>query len=711
MAPSPITPDRIHFDQFEADLRSGELRKNGRKIRLQPQPFHLLALLLERPGEVVSREEVCQKLWPDGTHVEFDRGLGTALNKLREALNDSAEKPRFVETLPRRGFRFIGTIQSPAVEIVKPKSETPTLPSPIEVGFSRKATAALLGLCLIALVIGFAWWNHRSHAAVLLPKPIVFTAYPGDEIVPSFSPDGSQIAFGWNGDKGHAQNGFDLFVKAIGNENPIRLTNTPSTWVSSAWSPDGTAIAIHRVSRGGSGIYLVPAQGGPEKKLHDTYATNGWNSIVSWAPDGKSIAFSDAPSPDGKRRVQILSLADSKITQIPHDENCSEEHTPAFSHDGMRIAYICAIEWEEYALAIQDLREMKPKLFKSSRGWPDGIAWTAGDHSLIFGHHQVDHETDGLKEMVVSDGSVRSLPYGPYALAPAIAAKSARLAFSNGSDGHTSVWRFDLANADAPPVELISTTRHDCQAQYSGDGAKIVFVSTRTGSPEIWMSNPEGKELVQLTNLGQRSGSPRWSPDGRKITFDSRENGHAVVYVVDVGERIPRKVGVDVAEPSMPSWSRDGKWIYFIGGSGPNGGRIYRAHAEGGEATPLSTASGFGPIESFDAKSVFFGTAGDGHTRLETASLSPTGTENAVKGMPRMSPVSWAMVSGGVYFFPDDITDTLSYFDFARQTVRPIRKIGPGTFYGVSISPDARYSLGCKTELSGREIMLVNNFQ
>src|SRR5215472_14511126 len=103
-------PRVIHFGPFIANPDSGELRREGRKIRLQAQPFELLVMLLERPGEVVSRQEICEQLWAAGTFVDFDHGLGTAVNKLREALGDSADSPRFVETLPRRGYRFIGKI-------------------------------------------------------------------------------------------------------------------------------------------------------------------------------------------------------------------------------------------------------------------------------------------------------------------------------------------------------------------------------------------------------------------------------------------------------------------------------------------------------------------------------------------------------------------------------------------------------------------------
>src|ERR1700751_1578201 len=123
--PSPIsTSRRLSFGPFEADLHSGELRKEGARVRLQAQPFQLLVMLLERPGELVTREEICQKLWSADTFVDFDRSLGTAINKIREVLEDSATEPRFVETLPRRGYRFL----LPVVRVTEPAQDLSTVP-------------------------------------------------------------------------------------------------------------------------------------------------------------------------------------------------------------------------------------------------------------------------------------------------------------------------------------------------------------------------------------------------------------------------------------------------------------------------------------------------------------------------------------------------------------------------------------------------------
>src|SRR6185312_1791688 len=267
----------IRFEAFEANLRTQELFRSGRRIRLPNQSFRILAALLERPGELVSREELRARLWPDGTHVEFDRGLNAAMNRLREALRDSADAPRFIETLPKRGYRFIGTVQpetppgtvEPSVSAEPSGVETPTspvsdcetdVPGPgpravtgpmtrgrYDIVRGRRALLfAAAGLVSTTLLIAAAVWffGHPTGTRPVSRGPVLpFTSLPGRAIAPTFSPDGSQIAFAWNAGAGDE---FDLYVKALGSERLLRLTHQPSKWISPAWSPDGSRIAFIR---------------------------------------------------------------------------------------------------------------------------------------------------------------------------------------------------------------------------------------------------------------------------------------------------------------------------------------------------------------------------------------------------------------------------------------------------------------------------------
>jgi len=723
-------PTVSRFGPFEADLQTLELRKNGVRLRLPGQSFQILKMLLERSGQLVTREELQKALWPSDTFVDFDHGLNAAVNRLREVLGDLAGDPHYIETLPRRGYRFIGTVcfePSASSDTSYPSSPS-LLPSDQATGLTpRRAWKKILawgllgGTCVLAGAVAYLRLRHYPDLQSFTAVPI--TTLPGSEIFPAFSPNGSQIAFGWTGDPASESTGYDVYVKAVGSEQLLRLTNQPSDWVSPAWSPDGGQIAFHRVSKtkADSGVYVVPARGGPERKLRSTHASTALSAAISWSSDGQLIAFTDSPSPQGHRRLQLLSLQTLDTTQIQHDEKCQDEILPAFSHDGKQLAYACFLSsGADYLVSIASLQGVAPRIVRTFAGWPFGIAWTGDDKRLVLAQGQFGVDHNVLIELKLADASIRKLPFGENPEYPVISAKGDRIAYSNLSEGSNNIWRLDLTQHQTPPVRLISSTRQQFCPQYSPDGKHIAFGSTRGGSTEIWMSDADGNNLVQLTRLGNSAtGTPSWSPDGKKIVFDSRQSGHANanIYVIDISERVARKVVTNVAEASTPSWSHDGEWIYFIGNSTSAQGieRIYRCPATGGDAMALSMMSGYLPLESFDGKMVYFA-AGNiaGKTVLESASLNPTGTESKVEGMPPLAlAANWTINGNGVYFIPEQFPKTLSYFDFATKEVRQIYDVGKGHnsySMGLSVSPDGRYLLYNVAEPSGKDIMLVDHF-
>src|SRR6202045_3700332 len=146
----------LRFATFEGDLRSGELRKQGVRIKLQEQPFHVLTVLLQRPSEVVTREELRSQNWPADTFVDFDNSLNTAINKLREALGDSADNPRFIETLPRRGYRFIAPVTGVDGTTKGTAAGVPARPR------SRKIIVTVSVVVLAAGIAGGLLWRARQ---------------------------------------------------------------------------------------------------------------------------------------------------------------------------------------------------------------------------------------------------------------------------------------------------------------------------------------------------------------------------------------------------------------------------------------------------------------------------------------------------------------------------------------------------------------------
>src|SRR5215475_12836593 len=313
----------IRFGMFEIDLYSAELRRNGLKVRLQ-----------EQPGELVTREELRRRLWSADTFVDFDHSLNAAIKRLRDALGESAEAPVFIETLARRGYRFIAPVNggsapstvrlADALEPKKPHSRRRVRPWML-------ATASLV--VAAAVLLRFA-----SREAVVAPKAqprlVPLTTYTGREYEPAIAPDGNRVAFAWSGPDVPIGRTASIYIKQIGEEHALRLTSVPGAIdFGPDWSPDGAYIVFGRYPAPNAapgtveeGIYIVPATGGAERRVHSTNWTLGSivDSRVVWASDGKTIAFSDRPV--GQRHyalfvLDVATLTARQITFPPESSN------------------------------------------------------------------------------------------------------------------------------------------------------------------------------------------------------------------------------------------------------------------------------------------------------------------------------------------------------------------------------------------------------
>ena len=654
------------------------------------------------------RQELQKRLWPD-TFVDVDHNLNTAINKIREVLGDSAESPRFVETLPRRGYRFIGGLERPVQPVVEAAVEPVTTSEPDRGSDSRelwwKVAAVIVTVSIIVVGAGVIYRRSKpqrpQEQAVLTAVP--FTALPGQETAPAFSPDGSRIAFAWNGDPAPGTKGFDLYVKAIGSETLLRLTRHPSEWISPAWSPDGTQIAFHRMAGANTGIYVVPALGGPERKLRSTRMPGTWGpmSMISWSPDGKWIAFNNVPG-DEHAMMSLLSTETLETERLPNGANCLEQGQPAFSHSGDHLAYWCYRTPGEAGLYSLPLPDGKPKMIGPLRAFPHGLTWSADDEKLIYSHWNTS--SFQLGEATVANGSVKRLALDGNGQLPTVSPKGDKLAYSSVS-ASLNFWRRDLLQPESPAVELIPSSRAQLDAQYSPDGKRIAFASIRSGRQGVWISSDDGSNLVQISNPNYASGSPQWSSDGSRIAFDSLPRDRWEIYVADVAERKPRKLITNISGVIRPHWSRDGKWIYFTSDE-PGRMGVYRCPASGGDAVALSNdIDGDRPQESFDGKTVYFASHEYNSTLKKTALSGQPGTESEVDGLPRVRDSSlWALSPDGIYFVPAEAPRS-------SKQIRPIFELDNDFDSGLSVSPDGRWILYSQESDVNSDIMLVDHFR
>jgi Tol biopolymer transport system component/DNA-binding winged helix-turn-helix (wHTH) protein len=711
----------LRFENFEVDLRAGELRKAGVKQKFGGQPFQVLSILLERPGDILTREELQKRLWPD-TFVDVDHNLNTAINKIREVLGDSADSPRFVETLPRRGYRFIGELEPPVQPAVPIVTVEPDRGSRSRQMWLKIAAGVLaISVFALAAVLAYRWHRPQRPQEQAAPTARPFTAFSGEATSPAFSPDGSRIAFAWNGDPAQGAKGFNLYVKVLGSETLLRLTQHPSESISPTWSPDGTQIAFHRVAGADTGIYVVPALGGPERKLRSTRTSSSSINFISrsdfthisWSPDGKWIAFADASHKEEQGRIYLLSTDTLQATQIPISPTCIGEGMPAFSHNGEYLAYWCFLMNNGKALLqALPIPGGQPKTISSSLAFPNGLVWSADDEKIIYSLYSVGggNFTAELGEVTLASGSTKKLAFAGSAMLPTIPLRGDKLAYSSLSTS-MNIWRKDLLRPESPAVELIPSSRAQFDAQYSPDGKRIAFSSVRSGVQGVWISSDDGSNVVQISNPHDPSGSPQWSPDGKKLAFDSRPRDHWEIYVADVAEGIPRKLATNMSDLIRPHWSRDGKWLYFrseeLGRMG-----VYRCPVDGGDAVALSQDTGVSPQESFDGKTVYFASTYSKPVLRKVSLLALPGTSSEVDGLPRVSHAGlWALSPGGIYFVPADEPTSLRYFDFATKEIRPIFDVDKYFGSGLSVSPDGRRILYSIVGDINSDIMLVDHFR
>ncbi len=275
------------FGVFEVDARNAELRRDGTLVKMREQSFRILVHLLEHAGEMVTREELRRVLWSSDTFVDFDHSLNAAVMKLRDALGDSADAPLYIETVPKRGYRFIAPVSRPAnirnglakfdgtpssLAIEGTAESRQVLGSVVEATTTprrpgRPATVIALAVVLLfaaAESILFLRVHHgaTSRAGNKAPAALQIvpvTTAPGDAIAPAFSPDGREVAFAWNGPE---RKRYDIYVQLLGTALPLRLTYSKGGLVGPpSWSPDGREIAFSRCDAKNNGVYVVPALG------------------------------------------------------------------------------------------------------------------------------------------------------------------------------------------------------------------------------------------------------------------------------------------------------------------------------------------------------------------------------------------------------------------------------------------------------------------
>jgi serine/threonine protein kinase len=602
---------------------------------------------------------------------------------------------------PARRFQTTADLRI-ALEELKEESESGKMVE--RVAASPDTRSWLWALSAVgAVLLAAAAWFMRSYVSPSPQQTLVpVTTYPGSELFPSFSPDGKQIAFFWDGENGSKPG---IYVKLLGETNALRLTT--GTDQNPAWAPDGKRIAFRRGDRN-QGIYTVSALGGAERKLTGLVP----NSQISWSPDGNWLSLS--LNDDIERGIVLLRVEGGELRRISSPQPPAFDQSPAFDQDGHRLAYAsCAGEYS-CDVYVQDLDARYsprglPRPITRQRASITGVTWSRDGGSLIYAASQLAGMLPYLWQ-ARADG--RQAPQrleiaGPLAYSPSASPTANRLIFSRRLRDY-DIWRYRTGDGIEP---LIMSSLADYNPQFSPDGTRIAFESSRSGeAEEIWVAQADGSQPVQITNrLGRHQGTPRWSPDSRWIAFDSQgQDGHWDIYVIEAAGGSPRRITFEPSDENQPFWSHDGNWIYFRSN---RTGRteIWRVPFAGGRQEQVTTQGGSTAYESVDGTSLFYTKADSGPLFVRRLS---GGEERQV--LPYVYLKSFAPVTDGIYYLgprSDEGSYPLEFFQFSSGVIRLLTKIPGSVFQGLSVSPDRKTILFTKSVSVGADLMMIESFR
>jgi Tol biopolymer transport system component/DNA-binding winged helix-turn-helix (wHTH) protein len=532
------------FDEFTLDVEHRVLRRAGEEITLRPKSFDVLVCLVDHHGQVVTKAALMEEVWPGTTVTE--NSLAQCLMEIRRAIGDHSQQ--LIRTVARRGYLFAGQVAAPLGDFPRPQAVTPaerqsTLfpPSPLSHRGPRMtvAVALLAAAGVAALLVFFVWRVSRAPESQGF-RALPLNSLPGEQRYPSFSPDGNHVAFMWTGP---AQDNKDVYVQHIGTGSRLRLTTDPRIDYNPVWSPDGRWIAFlrRRWEAGTSELRLIPL-GGPERELteirvNDTYFI--MPPYLAWCPDSNCLLVTDSPGEDKPSALFVVSLESGAKRPLTYPQFPAIGDTnPAVSLDGSWLVFrrqtnLRGGELYRLPLGTGPARRVPAdSAGLTAAGEPQRLTSAALDASYptwIPGSKEILFSARGnLWRMVVPGRNTPArLPFaGEDGIMPVVSptqsGRALRLAYIR-SFQDTNIWRVDLPGpgtpASAPPVVSISSTRMDSTPQLSPDGRRVLFTSDRSGAWEIWLADPDGSNIVQLTSMGAVSAAPCWSPDGEQIVF------------------------------------------------------------------------------------------------------------------------------------------------------------------------------------------------
>lgn len=732
-------PLKGHFSiaDWTVEPELNAISKDGDTIHLEPKVMKVLLHLAMASGQVLSKEDLIQAVWPD-TFVSDDV-LTRCISVLRREMQDDPHAPRYIQTIPKAGYRLVAEVHS----IVERPAENHSGPEhPIFNGAAHgsreifdhappSATAADAAAAVavphppkrrqwpiwtaasalaVAVILSLTIWRFRVRNSLPALNVLPLTSYTGQQDQGAFSPDGTRVVFVWSKPGDGNRN---LFIKQTDSETLLRLTNGPESDYSPVWSPDGTKIAYLADTNKGLGLYVISSLGGPPQKIYTPQGIVHWEQrALSWSPDGKSLVFPDG-EPASIHVLSLDTLQTRTITTPPHVWDGDAD--PMFSPDGKLIAFVRAIDGAVRDIYVVPVNDGTPRQITFDRRLIDSLTWTSKGNAIIFSSDRGGEFA--LWKVSLRGGQPQRLPVGTEdAYQPAVSLHNHLLLYSESS-ATWSILGIRLHSSDADrrqddrPVAVVSSTEQDSAPAFAPDGSRFAFQSWRSGSQELWIASRDGQTLRQLTYNGRGlTGSPSFSPDGQQVAFDARPEGHSHIFVISTNGGTPRQITSGNSNDILPRWSADGKFLYFA--SNRTGDwQSWKVPVAGGQPQQVTTTEGYLAMESPDGKWVYY-------TKGNTSGIwrIPTGGGPEVRIAPQPPDGYWgywAVTQRGVYFLDAAQPQwRIQLYDPATKRISTVATLDrhPPPFSGISVNDKENELLITDEFNASSHITLVQNF-
>ena len=688
--------------------RDHRLSLDGEEIHLRPKTFQVFRHLVERHGHLVTKEELLDAVWPE-TSVE-ESVLSRSVWEIREALKRNGDSAQLIQTVPKVGYQYVGSVRT--VEAREPDVE----PEPAARPRARtRASLLVAGLAVAGCAAGLAWWMARRTAETPMLQAVPLTTDPDLENWPTFSPDGSQVAY-----QGPAGEG-DLaavFVRQIGEAASLRRTSDPGLDHALSWSPDGRWIAFLRGKaplKGPLQLMVVPPAAGDEREIARIDAPVGWGLRPAWTPDSRALIVPDREGAALTYSLYRFSIDDGHRTRWTFPDESRDglgDLDPAVSPDGTRLALM-----RNGDLHLVDLDERhrpsgRPRKvaelggLAGTRGlagsW--GLAWTADSRELVF--PAGDWPRPRLFRVSADGGAVRPLAsLAAGAFAPAISRVGNRLAYMEWITS-ADIWQVQLdegRNVASEPTRLIRSSRLDSNPVHSPDGERIAFHSIREGRYGVWIAPASGSGARPLTPLcgdGDPATPERefsWSPDQRSIVLAAGGD----LFVVDIPSGTCRALTTGPAVDESPVWSPDGRRVYFS--SRVEGvWQVWEVPLHGGLSAPVTRDGGRLRAVSPDGRTLYF-------AHNQELWTIPSGGGDALEVLDR-EPDHVVATGQGLFLAHNFPGAWIEHFDLRTGSSKGVLE-HESYILGLSLSPDGSRLVYGLVDHKRADLMLVEGFE